>query len=97
MLSTQSGNLFPFVHIYDIISLFAAESEEPQIGISGKELIETSLRRAQLKCFSHRTKKYFARLILFILCQHCFKDPPEEDMHFKILWEKEKTIIDFRY
>ena len=28
----------PFVHIFDIISLFAAEFEEPTIGISGKEL-----------------------------------------------------------
>ena len=28
----------PFVHIVDIISLFAAESEEPKIGISGKGL-----------------------------------------------------------
>ena len=26
----------PFVHIFDIISLFAAEFEEPKIGISGK-------------------------------------------------------------
>ena len=28
----------PFVNIYDIMSLFAAELEEPKIGISGKEL-----------------------------------------------------------
>ena len=28
----------PFVHSFDIISLFAAELEEPKIGISGKEL-----------------------------------------------------------
>ena len=28
----------PFVHIFHIISLFAAEFEEPKIGISGKEL-----------------------------------------------------------
>ena len=28
----------PFVHIFDIISLFAAELEEPKIGISGKGL-----------------------------------------------------------
>ena len=28
----------PFVHIFDIISLFAAELEEPTIGISGKGL-----------------------------------------------------------
>ena len=30
----------PLVHIFDILSLFAAESEEPKIGISGKGLIE---------------------------------------------------------
>ena len=29
----------PFVHIYDIISLFAVELEKPKIGISGKGLI----------------------------------------------------------
>ena len=28
----------PFVHIFDIISFFAAELEEPNIGISGKGL-----------------------------------------------------------
>ena len=28
----------PFVHIFDIISLFAADLEEPKIGISGKGL-----------------------------------------------------------
>ena len=28
----------PFVHIFDIISLFAAEFEKPKIGISGKGL-----------------------------------------------------------
>ena len=28
----------PFVHIFDIISLFAAELEEPKIGSSGKGL-----------------------------------------------------------
>ena len=28
----------PFVHIFDIVSLFAAESEESKIGISGEEL-----------------------------------------------------------
>ena len=26
----------PFVHIFDIISLFAAEFEEPKIGVLGK-------------------------------------------------------------
>ena len=28
----------PFVHIFDIMSLFAAELEKPKIGISGKGL-----------------------------------------------------------
>ena len=31
--------VFPFVHISEIISLFAAEFEEPKFGISGKESI----------------------------------------------------------
>ena len=30
----------PFVHIFDIITLFDVESEEPKIGISGKGLSE---------------------------------------------------------
>ena len=30
----------PFVHIFDIIPLFAAEFEEPKIGISGKGLTD---------------------------------------------------------
>ena len=29
----------PFVHIFDIISLFSAELEEPKIGILGKGLM----------------------------------------------------------
>ena len=36
-------NVSPFVHIFDIISLFAAELEEPKIGISGKGLKELML------------------------------------------------------
>ena len=30
----------PFVHIFDLISLFASELEEPKIGISGKGLTQ---------------------------------------------------------
>ena len=37
MFSTQSV-VSPFVNIFDIISLFAAEFEKPKIGISGKGL-----------------------------------------------------------
>ena len=38
MFSTQTENIFPFVKILDIISLFAAELEEPKIGMWGKGL-----------------------------------------------------------
>ena len=38
MFSTQSENHTQFVHIFDIISLFAAELEEPKIGMWGKGL-----------------------------------------------------------
>ena len=43
MFSTQSDNCTPFVLISDIIFLFAAEWEEPKIGISGKGLSILSL------------------------------------------------------
>ena len=33
MLSTQSDNCIPFVHNFDIISLYSAESEESKIAI----------------------------------------------------------------
>ena len=32
----------PFIHIFYIISLFAAELKEPKIGISGKGLMDLS-------------------------------------------------------
>ena len=35
----------PFVNIFEIISLFATELEEPKIGISGKGLICSRGRR----------------------------------------------------
>ena len=38
MFSTQSDDCTPLIHIFDIISLFAAELEEPKIGIWGKGL-----------------------------------------------------------
>ena len=43
MFSTQSDNCIPIVHIFDLISLFAAEFEEPKIGISGKGLIKDGI------------------------------------------------------
>ena len=43
----------PFVHIFDIISLFAAELEEPKIGISGKELKELEESMDRCACHYH--------------------------------------------
>ena len=35
-------NVTPFVHMFDLISIFATEFEEPKIGISGKGLKPTA-------------------------------------------------------
>ena len=40
MFSTQSDNCIPFVHIFDIINLFAIELEDPKSSISDKRLIQ---------------------------------------------------------
>ena len=49
MFSSQSDNCTPFVHIFDIIFFFAAEMEEPKIGISDKGL---TLVLSALKAFA---------------------------------------------
>ena len=66
MFPIQSHNVSPFVHIFDIISVFAAELEKPKIGISGKGLkcqthdLEnfglsyTETTRLSLECHSER-------------------------------------------
>ena len=43
MFSTRSDNYVPIVHVFDIISLFAAALEEPKIGICGKGLMRTAM------------------------------------------------------
>ena len=54
-----SIRFFPqFVHIFDIISLFAAELEEPKIGVRGKELIKILSQhvthdRSYIICYIH--------------------------------------------
>ena len=40
----------PFVHIFDITALFAAELEKPKIGISGKGLINVATNLLLPKC-----------------------------------------------
>ena len=49
MFSTQI-TISPFVHIFDIISLFAVELEEPKIWISGKGIAESILNRITASC-----------------------------------------------
>ena len=39
MFSTQSDDCIPICPYFDIMSLFAAELEEPKIGIWGKGLV----------------------------------------------------------
>ena len=38
----------PFVHISDIISLSAAEYEEPKIGVSGKDLTLPTIKQPHI-------------------------------------------------
>ena len=38
-IARNEKTVSPFVHIFAIISLFAAQLKEPEIGIEGKELI----------------------------------------------------------
>ena len=45
LLNQKIGS--PFVHIYDIISLFSAELEEPKIGMSGKVLRYVKVKPSQ--------------------------------------------------
>ena len=65
MFSTQII-VSPFVHIFDIISLFAAELKEPKIGISGKELTlpnNKNFGQDQLEVFAQ------GKLTLYHICQ----------------------------
>ena len=57
MFSTQSDNCIPIYPYFDIISLFAAELEKPEIGISGKAILDVVL--ANMK------KQKFLVMILF--------------------------------
>ena len=43
MFSTQSENCIPISQYFDIVSLFAAEVEEPKIGTSGKGLNKANI------------------------------------------------------
>ena len=58
----------PFVHIFDIMSLFAAELEKPKIGISGNErvnslpndkIVDLSILRAFADDIMNRTEQNF--------------------------------------
>ena len=48
----------PFAHIFDIISLLAAELEEPLIGISGKGLIKFYLNNELVTHPIYLTKEW---------------------------------------
>ena len=52
MFYTESDNYIPIVPIFDIVSLFAAEFEEPKIGISGEGLKSFSNRQEACRLVS---------------------------------------------
>ena len=63
MFSTQSDNCTPFVHFFQIIYLFAAELEEPKIGISGKGLNTLGRTGIVGKGENAGSQKYFIPVI----------------------------------
>ena len=48
MFSTQSDNCIPICPYFDIISVFAVELEEPEIGISGEGLKLSNVSKLSL-------------------------------------------------
>ena len=64
MFSTQSDNCIPLVHIFEIISVFAAELQEPKIGISGKGLTYVKEQLGILVITSLCTKQQIFTLVL---------------------------------
>ena len=73
-----------FVHIFNIISYFATELDEPKTGISGKELINEKISDLpKLKAFAEDTSNETQNLKFRNLC---FEGQ-------KTLWEKEKMPI----
>ena len=65
----------PFVHIFDIISLFAAEFKEPKIGISGKGLTDNLLGIMQEgeALIHYHTMLHFYTLKIYSCGKHCEK------------------------
>ena len=58
----------PFVHIFNIISLFAAEFEESKIGISGKEFrVKLEMRRHEICCITPFQIHYLSHILCFTL------------------------------
>ena len=60
----------PFVHIFDIVSLFAVEMEESKTGISGKGLSEmktSKVNACTLLFLSYFWKKVISLLYLYLL------------------------------
>ena len=73
----------PFVNIFDFISLFAAEFEEPKVSISGKglkKLSTTTMQKFFVGCRRHQDKNVVLatsnllvanafNLTLYLICQ----------------------------
>ena len=87
MFSMQSDNCIPFVHIYDIIPLFAAEFEEPKIGISGKGLF-------RVKCIDLSVAKIFTLIdakYMYITCRYLLQKVEESGSSSDSQRQKEES------
>ena len=87
-----------FVLIFDIISLFAAESEEPEIGIWGKGLnpdeVESLLMSADETCtglLSHNNhcfpcNRAIMNFLILYTCEIRFYDVTDSTVHMFLSW-----------
>ena len=86
MFYNQSDNCIPFVHIFDIITLFTAEMEKLKIGISGKWI-------------THRIDGKVVLYTSLVRCTSCndFTASPAFHMSstslLETLQEKEKLLV----
>ena len=73
MFSTQSDNNYRITifHVFDIISLFTVEMEEPKIGISGKGLTVFIWKKWAVNCKEHCLENWWKEWIQARCTGHC--------------------------
>ena len=82
-----------FVYIFDIISLFAAEFEEPNIGIWGKGLNTACFISMFIKNWETRACSFQKSCVAISYLSHDTFWYPWETSLLKTPWEKEKLLV----